>query len=263
MANQNSRASDAALGAGLPERPAPEGMRVPLGADEAHVWLVAPADGQTDGTARDALRTLDEDERRRAAAFRFARDRDRFIAAHRAKRAILAVYAGIDPTELRFSADGYGKPCLCASPADTAPVQFNISHAAGWTLVGVSRAAPIGVDIEAERAIDDMDGIAAANFAAGEVRQLRTLAPDRRRAGFFACWTRKEAFVKAQGIGLTGGLGHFEVSVDPTDARLLAVDGSEPAAFGLWGWQPAPGVHAAVAVCGRLPRLRQLRYAPD
>ncbi len=159
----------------------------------------------------------------RAAALRHARaaDRMRAVAARGLLRTVMGRYLGIEPASVVFHVGTCGKPAVLHGPGG-APA-FSLSHSGDWVLLAV--AAPgvdAGIDIERHRALDDWPVIAAAHFHPGEVRDLQALAPAQRRTAFFDCWTRKEAVVKATGLGLSQPLAAFRVSVKPGEpARLL------------------------------------------
>jgi 4'-phosphopantetheinyl transferase len=169
--------------------------------------------------------------------------------AHGWKRHILAKYVGIAAPALRFSEGEFGKPSL-ANPG-TETTFFNLSHSAGLGLLAVSRDGPIGVDVERwDRDSDHLD-LAERFFSPSERLDLEMLSSDAAAvvAGFFAAWTRKEAYIKATGHGITRGLHHFDVSLVPgAPARLLA-DRLNPAAIAEWTMAALPidaGFSAAV-----------------
>lgn len=219
-----------------------------LDAHEVHLWLVS-----LDAPALPASRWmtwLDPDERERAARMHFARDRHRQAASRALLRSVLGRYVGAPPQDLRFRHGPQGKPFI-DTVQGLAAVEFNMSHSAGWAVIGVCRRGAIGVDLEAHRDISDWLDIARGNFTQDECSALLATPAQRRGDAFFACWTRKEAVVKALGGGLSVPLDSFEVSVEPdAPARLRSIDGSSDAADGwsLWGLQPLPNVTAAVAV---------------
>lgn len=194
-----------------------------------------------------ARRLLSSEERARADRFHFERDRRRYSIAHAATRTLLGAYTGIAPGDLQFVALARGKPVLKTQTG----LHFNLSHSGEMALLGVTTQAEIGVDIEQRRILSDRDAIARAYFAPGECRALASLAGDARDHGFFLCWTRKEAYVKAVGDGIAFGLDRFEVTLDPAgDARFVALDGSADAAaeWSLYDLAPAPGYAAATAI---------------
>ena len=144
----------------------------------------------------------------RAARFRFEHDRRRYIAAHAALRLLTARYLGKSPESLAIRADANGRPIL-----ESSELYFNLSHSGSWAVIAFSSAIPLGVDVEEIRKIPDLMAIARSHFAATEVEAISRLSPDQRTAAFFVIWTRKEAFVKAIGRGIsfplqTFGTGH-------------------------------------------------------
>jgi 4'-phosphopantetheinyl transferase len=199
-------------------------------------------------TLRRMYGLLSPGERVRAARFAFDRDRRTYVMSHGILRRVLAAACHLNPARLRFRPAARGKPELVDAPPG---LQFNLSHTEGFCLVGVTWGAAIGVDIERVRATDDMPQLVRQCFSAAEQRQFAALpAADRCRA-FFKGWTRKEAFIKAIGDGLSYPLEKFDVSLAPDrPPRLLAIGGSQKAAAG-WSMdaiEPAPDVQAAVAV---------------
>lgn len=227
---------------------APPALRLEAG--DIHVWRA-----QLDlGAARlqGLFRSLSADERSRAERFRAPRDRDRYIAGRGLLRAVLARYLWAHPAELHFRYGLHGKPAL-AREAGRSALRFNVSHSEGLALLAVTRGREVGVDVERLRP-DIEDGIARRFFSPGEVARLGALPAGQRQAAFFACWTRKEAFVKARGEGLGLGLDTFDVTLAPEEpAALLRLDG-DAGAPGRWSLQhldPGPGYVGALAVEGR------------
>lgn len=171
---------------------------------------------------RDALQALlSETERARAARFLFPQLAQRFIVAHGRLRLLLARELGIDPADIQFRAGEHGKPHL-AGEAALSGLQFNLSHSDGWGLVGWAREREIGVDVERWRRMRDERALVHRFFSPHEIAAYESLAPAERTAGFFNCWTRKEAYIKAVGRGLGLPLDSFDVTLDaPPRARLL------------------------------------------
>jgi 4'-phosphopantetheinyl transferase len=213
-----------------------------------HVWLARLDAAAGAPAAFDAV--LSPDEQERADRFVFDRDRRRFATARSLLRRILAPYVGAAPADLRFSCDEYGKPSLTGLA--TAPA-FNVSHSGEAAVFAISRAGEVGVDVEAVRPMTDAEQIAGRFFAPGEVERLRALPAALQQEGFFECWTRKEAFVKAIGEGLSHPLDSFEVTLTPGNpARLVHVDGREPdpCEWTLTALPRIPGYVGALAVRG-------------
>lgn len=162
---------------------------------------------------------LSPGESRRGARFLRREDRERFIRSHLALRRILAGTLGCHPAALRFRSEAGGRPEL--EGPDGERLRFNLSHSGDHALVGISRSAAIGVDIEVIRPLGDAMRIAAAHFHPGEIADLVNTPDADRTTAFFACWTRKEAVVKALGDGLSLPLDRFRVSVPPAKIAVL------------------------------------------
>lgn len=195
---------------------------------------------------------LSEDEQARAARLRVPLARQRFVAGRGLLRHLLGVYLEVAPQSLRFAYRPHGKPYL--HPDLGAPdVRFNLSHSQGLALFAFAAGREVGVDLEVIRSDRDHAKLASRFFSAREVQALQALEPGDRMAGFFRCWTRKEAYLKARGEGLAIPLDSFSVSVAPGEpVCLLGVEGA-PAETDRWrmtNLDPAPGYAAALAVEG-------------
>lgn len=238
-----------------------ERVVAPLEPGIVHVWDVG-LDRTHDEISRLA-RMLPDLELRRAARQPFeARRRDLLISGA-ALRSILATYLGADPGAVRFSIDSGGKPRLDAA-WNAMPLSFNLSHSRGRALVAVTLGREIGVDLERLRRDLPIDRLASRFFSPREIAALRSTPEELRPAAFFACWTRKEAFVKATGAGIfRQPLQSFAVSVDPGVGPVpLEIPGHDAEA-GRWRLESiaaTPGYAAAVAVEGPF-RVRRFRWA--
>jgi len=155
-------------------------------------------------------------ERERAMRFRFAEHRREFIVCRGTLREILARHLDLHPARIAFAYNRHGKPYLRDSE-----VQFNVSHSGGWALQAVARDCEVGIDIERIDSRFARDQIPERFFSPREVAQLRALPADRQTAAFFRCWTRKEAYIKARGLGLALALDSFDVSLGPDDPPAL------------------------------------------
>lgn len=225
---------------------------------DLHDWRLDSSPPQREALARH----LSRDEIRRADSFVFARDRDRFLAGRGRLREILAGYLGADPRELIFDYGEQGKPLLAGVGE---ALRFNLSHSGDHAVLAVSRTAEVGVDIEGVRPVERE--VASRTFSAAESAALDALPDEQWLAGFFRCWTRKEAVVKAIGTGLLSDLAAFDVSVAPHEPpRLLRFDGDHdaPLHWSLFESHPAAGLIVAVAVRAEAPRvqLRCVNEAP-
>jgi len=226
---------------------------------EVHVWIQAL--DTSDAVLDPLARTLSPDEHVRGRAFRFDKDRRLFVARRGWLRAVLARYAGVPPERVSFAYGPHGKPAL-ADDLGPAGLSFNLSHSQGLAALALTGAAAVGVDVEALRPMSDADQIAERFFSPAERRALRAIPPSDRTAAFFSCWTRKEAYVKATGDGLSCPLDSFDVNVQPGQPARLERVGEDAAVAGRWSLchlEPAPGYVGAVAVPG--PAVSLLRRA--
>lgn len=182
---------------------------------------------------------LAPDERDRASRFRHARDRNRYVARRGQLRTLLAVEVDQPAFAVRIVQDSYGRPFL----ADHPDLHFNLSHSNGRALFAIAHGVHVGCDLEWRNPELACPNVAARLFAPAECAALDALPPEQWFAGFYNCWTRKEAFVKAIGLGLPYPLDAFTVSVAPgAPARLIAGG----AGWSLSSFEPAPGFQAAL-----------------
>ncbi|MEN6606722.1 MAG: 4'-phosphopantetheinyl transferase superfamily protein [Bryobacteraceae bacterium] len=233
----------------------PAVSRGELRENEVHVWRAA-----LDVSARELerlVRSLSEEEQARARRYIVESARVHFAAARGILRDILSRYLGLPPAEIRFTYGKSGKPAL-AGEINTAALRFNLSHSHGFALYAVTCGRETGIDIEKVRPEPSASQIAERFFSPCEAAALRELPPELVPAGFFLCWTRKEAYIKACGEGLYMNLKNFDVSLTPGEpAKLLAVrdDASEASRWSLMDLKPHPHYTAALAVEGAIPKL--------
>jgi 4'-phosphopantetheinyl transferase len=234
-----------------------------LAGDEVHVWrarLDAPPE-----SVRRLFDLLAPDERERAARFHFQRDRDRFTIARALLRGILGGYLNSGPERLRFEYGAQGKPSLAAEH-NPVGLRFNVSHSEGVALFAAALGREVGVDVERVSARVECEEIAGRFFSPREVAALRALPAALREAAFFNCWTRKEAYIKARGEGLTLPLDGFDVSLAPGEPAALLANRLDPAEVSRWSLRelaPWPGFAAALAAEGHGWRLKCWRLPQD
>jgi 4'-phosphopantetheinyl transferase len=205
--------------------------------------------------------TLSDEEQARAARFRFDRDRRRFVVARGIVRSILGSMLSVAPERVRFRYGDRGKPYL-ADEFAAERLGFNVAHSEDHGMFAVASSGDVGVDIEAIRTVTE--GIAERFFSPREAAAIRALPASLRETAFFQCWTRKEAYVKALGDGLSHPLDGFDVTVAPDEAvRLLRVAGHPESAADWWlsDLSQLPTYAAAVALKGPAPRRRVQRWA--
>lgn len=191
---------------------------------------------------------LSAPERARARRFAFARDARRFIVGRARLRQLLATRLGVRPESVELACGDRGKPAL-ANPGRYPDLRFNLSHRDDVAVYVLAFGREVGIDVEAVRMIPDADAIAARWFSRGENEAYQALDPRQKPLGFFNCWTRKEAFVKALGDGLFHPLDSFDVSLAPgAPAELLWVETTprDDRGWRMESFSPAPGFVAAV-----------------
>lgn len=229
--------------------PAPMSLSLP--AAETHIWRIRldlPEDRRQETAA-----CLSEAERQRAARFVTPELRQRYVVAHGRLRQILGGYLHTEPSSLEFDSGPKGKPCLChAEPAPgtegPAGLRFNLSHSAGIALIAVTCGREVGVDVERLRPGIDTESLARRFFSEAEAQAVLSCRPKQRADVFFKIWTRKEAYIKARGAGLSLPLDSFTV-----DPRLPINQVEE---FAIIELDPGQGYYGAVAIEGELCSLR-------
>ncbi len=194
-----------------------------------------------------AAASLAPDELERAAGYRNDTARRRYILSHAALRRILATHLNQPAPEIKFHTSPNGKPAIAA--ANPARLEFNLTHSGALALVAVSQNAEVGIDVETLRPMRDAVAVARRFFSRREAAALEALDPSEQSAAFLNLWTRKEAFVKATGLGIANMLARHEVSWDE-QAVLRSIDGDadQAAHWSLHSFTPAAGFLAAVAV---------------
>ena len=213
--------------------------------DEIHVWqAVLDADVQNLGQLES---TLSLEEKARADRFHFVKDRNRYVVARGLLRNLLGGYLQRAPASLEFSYGEYGKPTLSGGDAPSR-ICFNLSHSSSLIVYAFARGRNLGIDVEQIRPESAGEGLAQRYFSKREVSDLRMLLPEARVEGFFHCWTRKEAYLKATGMGLQIPLDGFSVSLLPDEPAQF--HGGVESHWHLAAFHPAEGYVAAVVYDG-------------
>ena len=185
-----------------------------LATGEVHVWRLAL--DQPENVVAEFRATLDSGELERAGRFHFEKHRRHFVVGRGGLRFVLARYLDFKPGRFRFSYGAYGKPALVSEG-----LRFNMSHSHGLALFAVALDRELGVDVEHVRADFATEDIARRFFSRAEVATFNALEKDEQVAAFFRCWTRKEAYIKAIGRGLSEPLDAFDVTLAPGEAAAL------------------------------------------
>ena len=216
-----------------------------LPVDSVHLWQRPLQITGGDLEACHAL--LSAEERERAQRYRVERPRSDYILTRGTLRSLLARYLRRAPNEISFRYTEFGKPLL----VDGGDLQFNVSHSDGIAVMGFARAREIGVDVEKIRQQSDVEQIAERFFSKHERRSLRQCAGEELHEAFFRCWTRKEAYIKAKGEGLSLPLHQFDVSVEREPQQALLAtrpDATEAERWQLMNVPVQTGYAAALAV---------------
>ena len=225
--------------------------------DVIHVWRasleIEPA------TLQRLKSTLAKNELERAQRFIFDQDRNRFIAARGILREVLARYLQCAPQTIEFVYGARGKPAISGGGSRD-PLRFNLSHSHDLALIGLAREREIGIDLEMIRPDFASEEIAKRYFSAKEIEELSRLPADLRTEGFFLCWTRKEAYIKAKGEGLHIPLDSFDVSLTP--GLSLKLNSSDCSRWSMFSLAPKSGYVAAVVEEGSGSQLRQFNWDP-
>ncbi len=224
--------------------------------DDVHVWRAQLDRNGADVQSLEQI--LSAEEQARARRFHFEQDRKHFVVAHGLLRHVLSYYLDLEPSQLRFCHSPHGKPCLVKMSHQEA-LSFNASDSGGLALYAVTRGRKVGIDVEQIRTDCPWEQIADLIFSSREKAMLRGLQTDQaKRRAFFECWTRKEAYIKARGEGLSLPLDQFEVSLATGEgAKLLEMSGDplEASRWSLHGLCLGPGYAAALVVEGHDYRL--------
>lgn len=243
-------------------QPAPAGLL--LASDEIHVWRASLI--QPDSTIETLWPTLAQDEQDRAQRFHFEQHRRAYIVGRGLLRGLLGVYLEMAADEIQFEYTDYNKPFLSplvhGTNHATDNFRFNLSHSGTCVLYAFGYGRELGVDVEFIKPDFDYLGVAEGFFSESERAVLRALPAADQPQGFFNCWTRKEAYIKAHGEGLSLPLNQFDVTLRPGEAANLLATRPDPTEAAHWHLRALPMPHdyaAALAVEGQ-PNWKLLAF---
>ncbi|HZQ70139.1 MAG TPA: 4'-phosphopantetheinyl transferase superfamily protein [Terriglobales bacterium] len=225
----------------------------PLSVNQVQVWTVNLTSHV--GSVSALRELLSEDEIARADKFRFEQGRNEFTITRGLLRTLLGHYLDVAPQQLRFSYTAHGKPQL--EGASKPRAEFNVSHSDGIAVIAFADRRRLGVDVEKVRLDFEHQHIAERFFSENEREQLQKIPRQDIPFAFFRCWTRKEAFIKALGEGLSHPLHQFDVELRADEpARLLSTrpDPAEAARWTLFDI-PVPAGYTAALATEDSPRL--------
>ena len=218
-----------------------------LGDREVQVWHYnLDVDAELETTL---ARHLNDEENDRAARFRFAKHKRRFIARRATLRIILSQYAGCEPKALRFKYGEHGKPYI-AWPHSAGNIRFSATNSHGLGGVAITKCCELGLDFEQVLPDGDQKLIASTQFSSEENDWLLHLPESKRLVAFYELWTSKEAYLKGKGLGVTVPLSHFAVSVNPGAPQLAwsDIDRTDPQHWSLHRLVIEPGFIACLAI---------------
>jgi 4'-phosphopantetheinyl transferase len=232
-----------------------------LNSGDVHIWTARLSLGNTAKFYLD----LSSVERNRADRFHFSKDRAAYIFAHAVLRHVLSRYLDCFPSDLEFEVNAFGKPFL-GKTACAGKLEFNLSHAGSLIVIGLSAGRSIGVDVEEIQIVSDFSLIAQSYFTPEESRFVFQQASPEQESAFFRCWTRKEAYIKAIGKGLSIPLNSFDSLIPNGQAGRLLVGGADIPGDGDWWLEdlelPKPYV-GAVAVQNSTDRMIYFDWCRD
>jgi 4'-phosphopantetheinyl transferase len=218
-----------------------------LSDNEIHIWDASLQAGREVVAKYSTL--LSADEKKRARRFYFKADENRFITGRGILRTLLGRVLKLEPHKIKFQYGEHGKPQVEYNFPGK-PFEFNLSHAKDRVVYIFNWGEPVGIDIEHVRPMKDMDDFALQFFTPNEYQLIYSLPKDQKQETFFKIWTCKEAFLKANGSGLTLPINMYEIYdiSDSPKIHSIAQDLQTTAPWNLEMFIPAPGYQAAIAI---------------
>lgn len=220
----------------------------PLTGSDLHIWCASLESFLRDLTGFEDLLSLDE--KARAARFFFEKDRSRYIIGRGLLRQILGGYLGLEPSKIQFKYGVFGKPAL-VSQINGRSLEFNLSHSNDMAVYIFNWDQPVGIDIEYIHPMKDMDDFALQFFTPNECKLIHSLSKDQKQKTFFKLWACKEAFLKANGSGLTTPLSQVEVSLTTEGSATFTSIGGDREKAARWRlslFTPITGYQASLAI---------------
>ena len=213
--------------------------------EEVHIWRIDLSD--LANVKPELFNLLSADERQRADKFHFEKDRSRFIIRRAILRMLLGEYLNAPPGELGFIYNNFDKPSL----AFNTEIYFNASSSNNVGIVAIMLNARIGIDVELIDAQFPKLEIAERYFSTDEVRAIHDLQPELQTAVFFDCWTKKEAFVKAVGDGMSHPLPNMVISSEKWASFLVNATSVETEGWNVTSFIPEKNYIASLAYEGK------------
>ncbi|NNE47354.1 MAG: 4'-phosphopantetheinyl transferase superfamily protein [Rhodothermales bacterium] len=227
---------------------------------DVHLWRASLDPGQIAISRFQSV--LQDDELERAARFRFDVHRNRYIASRGILRILLSGYLDLEAREIAIVLTSHGKPELQRGQSD---LRFNLSHAGDMGVFAFAAGRRVGVDVEETARDVSFRQLASRYFSPDEQAVLANSSDADIRNVFYACWTRKEAYIKALGLGVTHGLDNFTVAIAPDAKPAIIqskVDADAPERWGMRAFVPADGFAGALVAEGKDWSLRHFQFSP-
>jgi 4'-phosphopantetheinyl transferase len=222
-----------------------------LGPAQIHLWQYAIGQPPVAQHLTYGTTLLSDAEKQKCAAFHLEKHRNEYALSHAMLRLVLSEYAPVRPEEWQFSTGKWGKPEICGPALDT-PLWFNLSHTDGFAACVAGRVRQLGVDVENMKRMTPCEELASRFFAAVEYEYLKNLPLDLQREAFFRIWTLKEAYIKAEGKGLSIPLDSFHFRF--SDEVTLELNGEfTPGGWGFFEFQPASDYRISIGAQKRGP----------
>jgi len=208
------------------------------------IWTLRTQVGEDVSAAFEQV--LARDERQRAAQFRVAQARESFVVTRAVLRILLGRYLGAGAGAVRLQYGAFAKPAI----APDSSLRFNVTHSGDNAAIALTIGCEIGIDLDGLRPLPELEQIATRFFCPDDAAEILSQPPEQRERAFFTCWTRKEAYIKATGAGLSMPLTSFRVVQKPDGPGDLAVrlaDGSLSESWTVHDLRLAPNSAAAIA----------------
>lgn len=227
---------------------------VPLTDDAIHIWKVFL--DIDDESVTQLSKNLSRNEKDKAQRFSFKRDTVRYIAGRARLRSILGFYTGVPSKDIVFEYNKYGKPFL-SRHVHANCLNFNVSHSHNLALFAIGHQKEIGIDVEKIQSQGATLDIARRYFSSHELNALLHAPLERKTTMFYNCWTRKEAYIKAKGQGLSIPLDSFAMDLTPSHAALLFSKHfpDDKKIFSIYSFEPEKKYIAALAVGSNVAKI--------
>lgn len=202
---------------------------------------------------------LSSSEKEKADRFRFEKDKNCYVIARGLLRILLSRYLNIKSQKINFRYAEKGKPYL-EHPSN---IKFNLSHSKNYIVLAFTKNIELGIDVEYAKNNLEILQVAESFFSKQEIKALKSVQSIYRLSAFYNCWTRKEAFIKATGDGLSFPLNQFTVSLESSEsAELIETlwDNKEKDLWSLETFTPQKDYIGAVASRNKIKGINYYKF---